>query len=60
MTRSVSEICHEVAGQVLAQQRGLNTPERRIALASQIAAAIRSYLEFEKEKARQTRKSLRP
>jgi len=60
MTRSVIEICNEVAGQVLEQQRGLNTPERRIELASQLAAAIRSYLEFEKEKARQTRKPPRP
>ena len=60
MTRSVKEICIEVAGQVLEQQRGLNTPDRRIELASQIEAAIRRFLEFEKEKVRQTRKPSRP
>jgi hypothetical protein len=56
MSRSVIEIATELAGEVLQQQRGLNTPERRIELALQIEAAIRRYLEFEKEKMRQIRK----
>jgi hypothetical protein len=60
MSRSVTEIATELAGQVLEQQRGLNTPERRIELALQIEAAIQRYLDFEKDKVRQIRKPLRP
>lgn len=60
MSRTVTEIATELAGQVLEQQRGLNTPERRIELALQIEAAIQRYLDFEKDKVRQIRKPPRP
>lgn len=60
MSRTVMEIATELAGQVLEQQRGFNTPERRIELALQIEAAIQRYLDFEKDKVRQIRKPSRP
>jgi hypothetical protein len=52
MARSFAKLCHELAGRVLEHQRGLNTPARRLELASEIEAAIEAYLAFEKRKGR--------
>jgi hypothetical protein len=52
MARSLNNISYEAAGRALEQQRGLNTPERRLELASHIEAAIERYIAFEKKKVR--------
>jgi hypothetical protein len=44
--------CRELAGHVLANQRGLNTPKCREELAACIQRAIENYLAFEKGKSR--------
>jgi hypothetical protein len=44
--------CRELAGYVLANQRGLNTPKCREELAACIQRAIENYLAFEKGKSR--------
>ena len=46
------EKCGELAGYVLANQRGLNTPKCRQELAACIQRAIENYLAFEKGKSR--------
>lgn len=46
------EKCRELAGYVLANQRGLNTPKCREELAASIQRAIDNYLAFEKGKSR--------
>jgi hypothetical protein len=46
------EKCYELAGYVLANQRGLNTPKCRQELAACIQRAIENYLAFEKGKSR--------
>jgi hypothetical protein len=46
--------CRELAGYVLASQRGLNTPKNREELAASIQRAIENYLAFEKGKSRYT------
>ena len=46
------EKCRELAGYVLANQRGLNTPKCREELAASIQRAIENYLAFEKGKSR--------
>jgi len=48
------EKCRELAGYVLANQRGLNTPKKREELAASIQRAIENYLAFEKGKSRYT------
>lgn len=52
MTGSLAKLCHELAGRVLERQRGLNSPARRLELASEIEAAIEDYFAFEKRKGR--------
>lgn len=52
MVRSFKTISHEIAGRVLALQRGMNSPEKRLELASEIEATIERYMSFEKGKAR--------
>jgi hypothetical protein len=52
MTGPLAKLCHELACRVLERQRGLNSPARRLELASQIEAAIEAYLAFEKRKGR--------
>jgi len=46
------EKCRELAGHVLANQRGLNTPKCREELAACLQRAIENYLAFEKGKSR--------
>lgn len=48
------EKCRELAGYILANQRGLNTPKCREELAASIQRAIENYLAFEKGKSRYT------
>ena len=52
MSRSYEEKCRELAGHVLSNERGLNTPDRRQELAAGIQEIIESYVAFEKSKAR--------
>lgn len=50
----LEEKCRELAGHVLASQRGLNTPKCREELAASIQRAVENYLAFEKGKSRYT------
>jgi hypothetical protein len=50
----LEEKCRELAGHVLANQRGMNTPKCREELAGSIQRAIENYLAFEKGKSRYT------
>ena len=52
MASEYDEKCRELAGFVLANERGLSTPTRRIELAECIQRAIETYLAFEKSKGR--------
>lgn len=52
MASQYEEKCRELAGYVLANQRGLNTPKCREELAASIQRAIDNYLAFEKGKSR--------
>jgi hypothetical protein len=46
--------CRELAGHVLAHERGLNSPAHRIELAALIERAIEDFIAFEKGKSRYT------
>jgi len=50
--RYYEDKCLELAGEVLSNERGLNTPERRLELATSIQGLIENYLAFEKGKSR--------
>lgn len=52
VVQQYEEKCRELAGYVLANQRGLNTPKCREELAASIQRAIENYLAFEKGKSR--------
>ena len=52
MVQQYEEKCRELAGYVLASQRGLNTPKCREELAACIQRAIENFLAFEKGKSR--------
>lgn len=54
MVQPYEDKCRELAGYVLANQRGLNTPKNREELAASIQRAIENYLAFEKGKSRYT------
>ena len=58
MASTRKDLCYEVAGQVLAGERGLNTPQKRLELAAELEGLIDRYINFERKRARSAVKGL--